>query len=59
MKVRANNDIYRDGRRVVSEWGIYTVKHVLSSTYAVYANDNEIRILPKEFFTVVSEEGVE
>jgi len=55
MKVRANSDIYRDGRLVISVNGIYMVKCVLPSSYAVYAIGNEIRILPKEFFTVVSE----
>lgn len=57
MRVRAKDDIYRDGRRVVSKWGVYTVKHDLPSTYAVYADGGEIRVLPKKFFTVVMEGG--
>lgn len=59
MKVKADSDIYRDGRLVVSKGGIYTVTSMSCLFYAVYVDGNEIRVLPKEFFTVVPEGDVE
>lgn len=58
MKVRANNDIYDDGRLCFLKNGVYTVKVELPETYALYMACGEIRIFPKKFFTVVSEGGV-
>ncbi len=57
MKVKANNDIYDNGRLCFLKNEIYTVKAVLPETYALYMACGMIRCMPKKFFTVVPEEG--